>query len=74
MFFTYWNPTDYVIPEERKDNSYLFDPIASLAPMLLPDIVEEVEYFEIPEDIMEDLKLKEEKQKSKEQEDTTNLK
>ncbi len=74
MFFTYWNPTDYVIPEERKDNSYLFDPIASLAPMLLPDIIEEVENFEMPEDIMEDLNLKEERQKSEEQEDTTNLK
>ena len=74
MFFTYWNPTDYVIPEERKENSYLFDPIASLAPMLLPDIIEEVENFEMPEDIMEDLNLKEEKQNSEEQEDTTNYK
>lgn len=74
MFFTYWNPTDYVIPEERKENSYLFDPIASLAPMLLPDIIEEVENFEMPEDIMEDLNLKEERQKSEEQADTTNLK
>ncbi len=74
MFFTHWNPTDYEIPEERKDNSYLFDPIASLAPMLLPDIMEEVENFEIPEDIMDDFNLNEEKQNSKEQVDTTDLK
>ena len=74
MFFTHWNPTDYVIPEERKENSYLFDPIASLAPMLLPNIIEEMEDFEIPEGIMEDLNLKEEKQNSEEQVDTTSLK
>jgi hypothetical protein len=43
-----------VIPEERKDNSYLYEPVASLAPMLLPDIMEEVENFEIPEDILDD--------------------
>ena len=74
MFITHWNPTDYVIPEERKDNSYLYDPIESLAPMVLPDIIEEVENFEIPEDIMHDFNLKEEKQNSKEHVDTTNLK
>ena len=74
MFFTHWNPTDYVIPEERKENSYLFDPIASLAPMLLPDIIEEMEDFEIPKDIMDDFNRKEEKQNSKEIEDTTILK
>ena len=54
MFFTHWNPTNYVIPEERKDNSYLYEPVASLAPMLLPNIMEEVENFEIPEDILDD--------------------
>ena len=74
MFITHWNPTDYVIPEERKDNSYLYDPIESLAPMVLPDIIVEVENFEIPEDIMHDFNLKEEKQNSKEHVDTTNLK
>jgi len=74
LFINHWNPTDYVIPEERKDNSYLYDPIESLAPMVLPDIIEEVENFEIPEDIMDDFNINEEKQNSKERVDTTDLK
>jgi len=53
MFFNYWNPTDYVIPEEKKDNSYLYYPVASLAPMVLPSLIEEIEDFEVPEDIFE---------------------
>ena len=76
MFFTHWNPTDYVIPEERKDNSYLYEPVASLAPMLLPNIMEEVENFEIPEDILDDfnsIKI-EKKDKNKKHTDSLNLK
>jgi len=60
MFFNSWNPTDYVIPEEKKDNSYLYYPVASLAPMVLPHIIEGVEDIEIPEDIFENDKEKEE--------------
>lgn len=51
MFFNFWNPTDYVIPEKKKDNSYLYYPIASLAPLVIPNIIEEVEDFDIPKDI-----------------------
>ena len=43
MFFNSWNPTSYVIPEEKKENSYLYYPVASLAPMAIPFILEEVD-------------------------------
>lgn len=42
MFFNSWNPTSYVISEEKKENSYLYYPVASLAPMVLPFILKEV--------------------------------
>ncbi len=45
MFFNFWNPTDYVIPEKKKENSYLYYPVASLAPMVLPHIIEGVEDY-----------------------------
>jgi membrane protein required for colicin V production len=50
MFFNYWNPTDYVIPEEKKDNSYLYHPVASLAPMVLPHLIEGVEDYNTSEE------------------------
>jgi len=50
MFFNYWNPTDYVIPQEKKDNSYLYYPVASLAPMVLPQIIEGVEDYNSSEE------------------------
>ena len=49
MFFNYWNPTDYVIPEEKKDNSYLYYPVASIAPMVLPHLIEGVEDYNTSE-------------------------
>ncbi len=54
MFFNNWNPTNYVIPEEKKDNSYLYEPIVALAPMVIPNLIEEVEDFEIPEVILDE--------------------
>lgn len=56
MFFNEWNATDYVISEEKKNNSYLFEPVASIAPMILPNLVEEVENIDIPKDIFNDIK------------------
>ena len=41
MFFNEWNATEYVISEEKKNNSYLYEPIANLAPLILPDLIEE---------------------------------
>ena len=41
MFFNSWNPTNYIISEEKKENSYLYRPVASLAPMVLPFIFNE---------------------------------
>ncbi len=49
MFFNSWNTTDYVISEEKKNNSYLYIPVASIAPMVLPYIIEEVESYTNPE-------------------------
>ena len=53
MFFNEWNATEYVISEEKKNNSYLFEPIANLAPLVLPDLVEEIENIDIPKDILD---------------------
>jgi membrane protein required for colicin V production len=53
MFFNEWNATEYVISEEKKENSRLYEPVASLAPMILPDLVEDIENIEIPKDILD---------------------
>ena len=53
MFFNEWNVTEYVISEEKKNNSYLFEPIANLAPLVLPNLVEEIENIDIPKDILD---------------------
>ena len=53
MFFNEWNATEYVISEEKKNNSYLYEPVAALAPLVLPNLVEEVENMEIPKDILD---------------------
>ena len=50
MFFNEWNATEYLISEEKKNNSYLYEPIANLAPLVLPDLVEEID---IPKDILD---------------------
>ena len=53
MFFNEWNVTEYVISEEKKNNSYLYEPIANLAPLVLPNLVEEIENIDIPKDILD---------------------
>ena len=53
MFFNEWNATEYVISEEKKNNSYLYEPIANLAPLVLPDLVEEIENIDIQKDILD---------------------
>ena len=53
MFFNEWNATAYVISEEKKNNSYLYDPVANLAPLVLPNLVEEIESIDIPKDILD---------------------
>ena len=53
MFFNEWNATEYVISEEKKNNSYLYEPIANLAPLVLPNLVEEIENIDIPKDILD---------------------
>lgn len=40
MFFTGSNLTGYVISEEKKNSSILYAPVASLAPMLIPKVME----------------------------------
>ncbi len=58
MFFNQWNTTDYVISEEKTKNSILYEPIISLAPMVLPDLMETVEQIEIPEELIDHVKEK----------------
>ena len=61
MFFNEWNATEYVISEEKKNNSYLYESIANLAPLILPDLIEEIENIDIPKDIL-DINKSEKKQ------------
>lgn len=42
MFFNDWKNADYVISEEKKEKSMLYEPVASIAPMLFPYIIKEV--------------------------------
>ena len=42
-----------MISEEKKNNSYLYEPIANLAPLVLPSLVEEIENIDIPKDILD---------------------
>ena len=39
MFFNNSNLTGYVISEEKKENSVLYTPVASLAPLVLPQVL-----------------------------------
>lgn len=41
MFFTGSNLTGYIISEEKKNNSILYAPVASLAPMVIPKVMEQ---------------------------------
>jgi len=41
MFFDSSNITGYVISEEKKSESKLYEPVASLAPMIVPTVIEE---------------------------------
>lgn len=47
MFFSTQNFSGYIISEEKKEQSMLYEPIASLAPMIIPQIIEK--YKEIKE-------------------------
>ncbi len=64
MFFNHWNPTNFVIPEKKKENSYLYGPVASLAPFVVPNLIEEVENLEIPESINFEMNSSKEEQDS----------
>ncbi len=50
MFIENWKGSGYMVSEEKKANSYLYEPIASLAPMILPQIINEVENFKNSEE------------------------
>ena len=52
MFFNQWNTTSYVISKEKTENSVLYEPIIALAPNVLPNLIEKVEEFEIPDEII----------------------
>lgn len=39
MFFDTSNPTGYVISEEKKSESTLYGPVASLAPLIIPKVM-----------------------------------
>jgi membrane protein required for colicin V production len=58
MFFNQWNTTNYIISEEKTKDSILYEPMISLAPMVLPDLMETVESIEIPEELIDQVKEK----------------
>lgn len=43
MFINDWKNADYVISEEKKEKSMLYEPVASIAPLLFPYIINEVD-------------------------------
>ena len=43
MFFNDWKNSDYVISEEKKEKSILYEPVASIAPILFPYIIKGVD-------------------------------
>lgn len=43
FFFGDSNVTGYVISEDKKEDSQLYDPIASLAPMVLPQLIDKID-------------------------------
>jgi hypothetical protein len=50
-----------VISSEKKENSNLYNPIAALAPLVLPDLVEDVKNINIQKKIL-NINLSEEKE------------
>ncbi len=50
LFFSAENFSGYLISEEKKENSKLFAPIASLAPMILPQLIEKFEEIPLPDE------------------------
>jgi len=58
MFFNQWNTTDYIISEEKIADSILYEPIITLAPMVLPDLMETVGDIEIPKELIDQVKTK----------------
>ena len=53
MFFNQWNTSDYIIPEDKKNNSYLYKPVVALAPMVLPNLIKQADSFDFSEDILD---------------------
>ena len=52
MFFNQWNTTQYVISNEKKENSNLYAPVAALAPLLLRDLVEDLKNIDVQKEIL----------------------
>ena len=52
MFFNQWNTTQYVISNEKKENSNLYAPVAALAPLLLRDFVEDLKNIDVQKEIL----------------------
>ena len=52
MFFNQWNTTQYVISNEKKENSNLYAPVAALAPLVLPDLVEDLKNIDVQKEIL----------------------
>ena len=53
MFMNSWGVTEDLISDERKESSRLYEPVASIAPMILPYILKEVEEFDSKEETEE---------------------
>ena len=47
-----WNTTQYVISNEKKENSNLYAPVVALAPLVLPDLVEDLKNIDVHKEIL----------------------
>ena len=52
MFFNQWNATEYVISNEKKENSNLYAPVEAFAPLVLPDLVEDLKNLDVQKEIL----------------------
>jgi membrane protein required for colicin V production len=53
MFINSWPGISFGISEERKETSVLYEPVASLAPMVIPHILKEVDAYKNSEEAEE---------------------
>ena len=52
MFFNQWNTSEYVISNEKKENSNLYAPVEALAPCVLPNLVKDLKNINVQKELL----------------------